>query len=606
MALRVTYVGELGWELHVPVEFAATVYDALMEAGRPHGIANAGYRAIESLRLEKGYRAWGADIGPDHSPLVAGLGWAVKLRRNTPVPRPRGAASSSRAKPLPRLLAGFTRRPRRRAARPRDDLPRRPAASAGSSSGGYGYTVGRSIGYGYVRDPEGVDAAYVLAGSYELEVAGERVPATPFLKPALRPKHGAGEGVTIDQARIVIIGGGAIGCGIAYQLAEAGVTDVLVLERESALCASPAPQAAGLVGQVRSSVERTRLAMWSVATFSRLEREAEVKPGWRQTGSLRIAQTPERVGGVPPAAGRSRAEAGLETELIGREGRPAALAGARFRRRLRRSCGARATAISSRPTWSRATSMPPARKGVRFRTGSRVTGIGSSGGRVAARETEQGEIACETVINAAGAHGYHVGRLVGLELPVFPVRHHYVITTPTDWIRPEMPVPARAGRHALRAEPDVKRTAARRLGAGRALRRSARATRLTASRRRSSRTGRCSPASWSSSGRSPGRSPTSRCATSSPAGPPSRPTAGSSSARAAQVPGFVCAVGCNAHGVSGSAGIGRHVVEACSTPSRRPTSAACRRTGSRRPPSTGPWPARQARHVLETYYHIGH
>ena len=84
LALRVTYVGELGFELHIPVEFAVSVYDALMEAGQPHGIANAGYRAIESLRLEKGYRAWGAEIGPDHSPLVAGLGWAVKLKSSTP------------------------------------------------------------------------------------------------------------------------------------------------------------------------------------------------------------------------------------------------------------------------------------------------------------------------------------------------------------------------------------------------------------------------------------------------------------------------------------------------------------------------------------------
>src|SRR5262249_12405650 len=75
-APRITYVGELGWELHVPMEAAGAVYDALMEAGRPHGIANAGYRAIESLRLEKGYRAWGADIGPDYTPLEAGLGWA--------------------------------------------------------------------------------------------------------------------------------------------------------------------------------------------------------------------------------------------------------------------------------------------------------------------------------------------------------------------------------------------------------------------------------------------------------------------------------------------------------------------------------------------------
>ena len=79
-ALRITYVGELGYELHVPVELAVTVYDAVMAAGRPHGLVNAGYRAIESCRLEKGYRAWGADIGPDHTPIEAGLGWAVKDR----------------------------------------------------------------------------------------------------------------------------------------------------------------------------------------------------------------------------------------------------------------------------------------------------------------------------------------------------------------------------------------------------------------------------------------------------------------------------------------------------------------------------------------------
>ena len=110
MALRVTYVGELGWELHVPVEFAVTVYEALMAAGEPHGIANAGYRAIESLRLEKGYRAWGADIGPDHSPLVAGLGWAVKLKQDTPF-LGREALLEQRSQPLPRLLAGFTADP---------------------------------------------------------------------------------------------------------------------------------------------------------------------------------------------------------------------------------------------------------------------------------------------------------------------------------------------------------------------------------------------------------------------------------------------------------------------------------------------------------------
>ena len=157
LALRVTYVGELGWELHIPVEFAAAVYDALMAAGEPHGIANAGYRAIESLRLEKGYRAWGADIGPDHSPLVAGLGWAVKLKSNTPF-QGRAALEAQAAKKLPRLLAGFTTDPSV-VLLGRETIYRDGKRVGWLSSGGYGYTVGRSIGYGYVRDPEnGVDA----------------------------------------------------------------------------------------------------------------------------------------------------------------------------------------------------------------------------------------------------------------------------------------------------------------------------------------------------------------------------------------------------------------------------------------------------------------
>ncbi len=117
LALRVTYVGELGWELHMPVEFAAAVYEAVMAAGAEHGIVNAGYRAIESLRLEKGYRAWGADIGPDHSPLVAGLDWAVKLKSNTPF-QGREALVAQAAKPLPRQARLLYGRPERHSARP--------------------------------------------------------------------------------------------------------------------------------------------------------------------------------------------------------------------------------------------------------------------------------------------------------------------------------------------------------------------------------------------------------------------------------------------------------------------------------------------------------
>lgn len=182
LALRVTYVGELGWELHIPVEFMTAVYEAVMAQGAKYGIANAGYRAIESLRLEKGYRAWGSEIGPDHSPLVAGLGWAVKLKSNTPF-QGREAITAQAAKPLPRLLAGFTTDPSI-VLLGRETIYRNGERVGWLASGGYGYTVGRSIGYGYVRRPEqGVDADFVLSGSYELEVATERVPAAVTLAP---------------------------------------------------------------------------------------------------------------------------------------------------------------------------------------------------------------------------------------------------------------------------------------------------------------------------------------------------------------------------------------------------------------------------------------
>jgi 4-methylaminobutanoate oxidase (formaldehyde-forming) len=186
LALRVTYVGELGWELHIPVEFALSVYEALMMAGEPHGIANAGYRAIESLRLEKGYRAWGADIGPDHSPLVAGLGWAVKLKSATPF-QGRAALEAQLARRLPRLLAGFTTDPSI-VLLGRETIYRDGKRMGWLASGGYGYTVGRSIGYGFVRDPDnGVDRDSLLAGRYELEVATARVPAEIFLDPLYDP-----------------------------------------------------------------------------------------------------------------------------------------------------------------------------------------------------------------------------------------------------------------------------------------------------------------------------------------------------------------------------------------------------------------------------------
>ena len=186
-ALRVTYMGELGWELHLPVEYATTVYGALVGAGQWHGLVNAGYRAIESCRLEKGYRAWGSDIGPDHTPLEAGLGWAVKLRTDRPF-QGRAAVEAQKANGVRKMLAAFTVDPSV-ILLGRETIFRDGQRVGWLTSAGFGYTIDRSIGYGYVRNPHGVTADWVRSGSYELEVATDRVPAEVSLQPLYDPTN---------------------------------------------------------------------------------------------------------------------------------------------------------------------------------------------------------------------------------------------------------------------------------------------------------------------------------------------------------------------------------------------------------------------------------
>ncbi|MCA1298113.1 GcvT family protein [Stappia indica] len=186
-ALRVTYVGELGWELHVPLAATGEVFDALMAAGAAHGIRPVGYRALDSLRLEKGYRAWGADITPNDTPLEAGLGWAVKLKSGLPF-LGRAAMEQAAAVPLAKKLVGFTVGDPQVVLLGRETILRDGAFAGYLTSGGFGYTVGKPIGYGYVRAAGGVTDAFLSAGRYELVVATQRVPATLHLEPLYDPK----------------------------------------------------------------------------------------------------------------------------------------------------------------------------------------------------------------------------------------------------------------------------------------------------------------------------------------------------------------------------------------------------------------------------------
>jgi len=180
-------VGELGWELHVPTEAALAVYDRLMRAGADLGIVNAGYRAIDSLRLEKAYRVWIGEIGPDYTPLEAGLGWAVKLGKQIPF-LGREAIEAQKAKPLFKRLACFTADPSV-VLLGRETLYRNGERVGWLASGGFGYSVGRSIGYGYVRNAQGIDMDWLKSGTYELEVAAERVPAELHLRALYDPEN---------------------------------------------------------------------------------------------------------------------------------------------------------------------------------------------------------------------------------------------------------------------------------------------------------------------------------------------------------------------------------------------------------------------------------
>ena len=184
-ALRITYVGELGFELHVPVENAGAIYDALMAAGAAHHLVNAGYRAIESCRLEKGYRAWGADIGPDHTPIEAGLGWAVKTNADF---RGRAAIDAQRRSGVGKRLACLVPEDRDMVLLGRETIYRNGERVGWLSSGGFGYTLDKPIGYGYVRNAGGVTDAFVLSGRYELDVGMRRVPCTVSLKPLYDPQ----------------------------------------------------------------------------------------------------------------------------------------------------------------------------------------------------------------------------------------------------------------------------------------------------------------------------------------------------------------------------------------------------------------------------------
>jgi sarcosine dehydrogenase len=185
-ALRMTYVGELGWELHMANSDLAVVFDALMQAGRSLGAGAAGYRAIESLRLEKGYRAWGSDIGPNDSPFEAGLQLAVKLNSGVDFIG-RDALQANSARSLKRKFVGFSCAQTDVILLAGETILRDGEEVGYLTSGGFGYSIGRPIGYGYLRNRDGITSEWVQSGHYELIVAESAHACQIHLKPLWDP-----------------------------------------------------------------------------------------------------------------------------------------------------------------------------------------------------------------------------------------------------------------------------------------------------------------------------------------------------------------------------------------------------------------------------------
>ncbi|MCX8116182.1 MAG: aminomethyltransferase family protein, partial [Burkholderiaceae bacterium] len=183
-ATRLTYVGELGWELYVPVEFAVGVYERLMEAGRDLGLTDAGYYAIESLRLEKGYRAWGRELTPDVNPFEAGLAFAVKLDKGEF--RGRDALARIQGEGVKRRIVSLV------VDAPHtnlwgNELVLRDGRAVGFvTSAAFGHTLGKPVALALIANADGAaDKAWVESGRYEIELAGERYAASASLKAPL-------------------------------------------------------------------------------------------------------------------------------------------------------------------------------------------------------------------------------------------------------------------------------------------------------------------------------------------------------------------------------------------------------------------------------------
>jgi glycine cleavage system T protein len=186
LAVRMSFVGELGWELYIPTEFSLNVFDALMAEGEKFNLKLVGLHAVDSLRLEKGYKHWGADITPNDTPFEAGLGFCVKMDKGDFVGR--DALAKQLKIGLKRKLVIFTIKDTEPLIYHDEPIYRDGELVSENTHGSYSHLLGCAIGMCYLKNPDGITDEWIMSGKYEINVEGKMFPIKVHLEPPYDPK----------------------------------------------------------------------------------------------------------------------------------------------------------------------------------------------------------------------------------------------------------------------------------------------------------------------------------------------------------------------------------------------------------------------------------
>ena len=238
------------------------------------------------------------------------------------------------------------------------------------------------------------------------------------------------------HSQVVIIGGGIVGCSVAYHLTKLGMTDVLLLERKT-LTSGTTWHAAGLVGQLRATQNMTKLAQYTSELMAGLAAETGQETGFIQNGSISVANNQERFEELKRGASMAKVF-GLEVEII----TPQEAAAYWPLMNAQDLVGAvwlpgdgRTNPSDTTMAFAKGARM----YGATILEGVKVTGVGQKNGRVTSVTTDQGEVQCEIVINCAGMWGREVGKMAGVSVPLHAAEHFYIITEPIEGLQKDLP-----------------------------------------------------------------------------------------------------------------------------------------------------------------------